>query len=135
MSDASRARIFEYARNKPWELVEEIDHPAGRARAHDLVVDRAGTVRQSGTGTRAAMAPHTDASDVEQRRFARQLGELLQRGFNEHRYHALVVAAPPRFLGFLRKELSDPVQRTVRETVDKDLTHLDMRELADRLTE
>lgn len=39
------------------------------------------------------------------RTFAKEVGRYLDRARNEHRYDQLVLVAPPKFLGALRKEL------------------------------
>ena len=128
--DSSRARILSYAKKAdPWDQVEEIDNPAGRARRNDLVTDRPGRVRQSGTGAKAGLEPHTDPTDVERHRFAARLGEMLQHGFDLRDYSALVLVAPPALLGELRKELSDPVRRIVTTEIGKDYAGLSLREL------
>ena len=133
--DASRARLFSFDPKKDaLSAVDRIDNPAGRARTHEIVSDKPGQVRQSGRkGQLAAMAAPTDPADVEMQRFARRLGKLLEKGFDDHRFGRLVLVAPPRFLGLLRDELSAPVARCVHETVDKSLVTLEERDLLKRL--
>ena len=125
--DASRARVFGFGKIvEPWTLVEDLSNPVGRARTSSLVEDKAGHM---GPGSQ----PRSDPTSVEEERFARRLGELLECGFDEHQYGNLVLVAPPRFLGLLRGSLSAPVARRVTASVDKDLTRCDARELRDRL--
>jgi protein required for attachment to host cells len=125
--DASRARVLAFDRaHEPWTVVEDLSHPAGRARSRELVDDKAGRM---GPGSQ----PRTDPASTEEARFAHRLGGLLERGFDDHRYGDLVLVAPPRFLGLLRTSLTAPVARRVTTTVDKDLTRTDPRELRDRL--
>jgi protein required for attachment to host cells len=126
VSDASRARVFAFDKEgDPWRLVEEVEHPLGRARTSDLVSDRAGRQRQVGP----AMAAPTDPAEAESHRFAERLAHLLQKGSDEHRFGRLVLVAPPRFLGYLRDVLREPVARHVVLSLDKDYTHMDEREL------
>lgn len=134
--DAGRARVLSYEKHrKTWDIVEAIDHPAGRARTIDLVGDKPGRVQQSGhSATRPGMEPQTDPSDVVAERFARRLGGMLEDGRNENRFSRLVLVAPPRFLGLLRKELeATPVAEHVAASIDKDYTRFDLRELEERL--
>jgi protein required for attachment to host cells len=129
VGDASRARVFALDKEDgPWQLVEEIDHPPGRARVSELVSDRAGRQRQSSVRT-PPLASHTDAAEQESHRFAERLGHLLQKGYDERRFAGLVLVAPPRFLGYLRGVLRDPVTRQVVASLDKDYTHHDERDL------
>jgi len=134
--DASRARIFQYEKkDDPWTMVDEIDHPAGRAHVSDLVTDKRGRVQQVGGGgsLRPGMEPRTDPSDVEAERFAHRLGGLLTKAHDDHRCESVVLVAPPRFLGLLRKTLPPGVERSVSATIGKDYTQHESRDLQKRL--
>jgi protein required for attachment to host cells len=129
VGDASRARVYALEKeNGPWSLVEELDNPAGRARTSELVSDRAGRQRQSGART-PPLESHMDAAEQESLRFAERLGHVLQKGYDGHRYGRLVLVAPPRFLGYLRSVLREPVARHVVASFDKDYTHHEERDL------
>jgi protein required for attachment to host cells len=126
VSDASRARIFAFDKDDgPWGLVEQLEHPLGRARTSDLVSDRAGRQRQVGP----PVSQQTDPAEQESHRFAERLGHVLQKGNDEHRFARLVLVAPPRFLGYLRGILREPVARHVVASLDKDYTLQDEKEL------
>jgi len=131
VSDASRARIFSFDKEDgPWSLHEQLDHPLGRARPSDLVSDRAGRTGQGGHGSRTpALEAQTDPSEHESHRFAEKLCHVLQKGYDEHRYARLVLVAPPRFLGYVRGVLREPVARHVVASFDKDYTQIDEKEL------
>jgi protein required for attachment to host cells len=94
----------------------------------ELVSDRAGRQRQRTAGT-PPLASHTDAAEQESHRFAERLADLLRKGYDERRYAALLLVAPPRFLGYLRGVMRDPVTRQIVASLDKDYTRLDEREL------
>ena len=127
--DASRARVFTFDKSHdPWTLLEDLSNPAGRARSHELVEDKAGHL---GPGSQ----PRTDPASAEEEKFASRLGRLLETGFDGHRYGDVVLVAPPRFLGHLRASLSPPVARRVTASIDKDLTRADPRELRERLAD
>ncbi len=126
VGDASRARIFGFEKEDgPWVLVEQIEHPLGRARTSELVTDRAGRQRQTGP----ALEGHMDPAEHESHRFAEKLGHVLGKGFDDHRFARLFLVAPPRFLGYLRGVLREPVLRQVAKSVDRDYTHHEEREL------
>ncbi len=57
---------------------------------------------------------------VEAQRFARHLATLLEKGVDEHRYDRLILAAAPEFLGMIRRELPDKVERRVYDAIAKD---------------
>lgn len=126
VGDASRARIFSLEKDDgPWALVEQIENPLGRARTSELVSDRAGRQRQTGP----SLEVQTDPAEHESHRFAEKLAHALQKGYDERRFARLVLAAPPRFLGYLREVMKEPVLRQVVASLDKDYTQLDEREL------
>jgi protein required for attachment to host cells len=143
--DASRAHLFEEA--KPggrWSPVAAFEHPESRARVTDLVADvqgrkpvggpRAGIhTPPGGFHGRPGAEPDTDPREAEAMKFARELAAVLDKGLDDHAYDALVLAAPPHFLGLLKETLGDQVGKHVVETLDKDLATLEPREIEARL--
>ena len=119
--DASRARICSFGGAfAQWHVVEQLENPAGRAHVADLVSDQPGTVRQSGTGARPTMTPHTDPGEAGRERFARDLVAHVERAHREGIFEHLVVVAPPRFLGRLRRHFSDSFTHVIAAQIDKD---------------
>lgn len=124
VGDASRARIFAGSEaGASWSVVEDLDFPAGRERVHDLVTDHPGSMRQSGAkGTKAGMTPPTDPKEKEAMRFARTLADRLRKGRLDREYDALVLVAPPHFLGMLRGELDNVTAGLVVKSHHHDYT-------------
>ena len=60
---------------------------------------------------------------------ARRVGDYLEKARTDHRYEALVVIAPPNFIGALRKEMGKEVEKLVAGEASKDLSGLSEREL------
>jgi len=139
VADASRARLFRREEETAkLVLVEEWEHPSSRARNRDLMADRPGRTSSGGPVSkgRAAFAYGTDPQEVEAEKFARELGDKLAQAFDTHSFDALVITAPPKFLGLLRQTLdthTDHVARRVIGFFDKDYTELDPKQLAERL--
>ena len=145
--DASRAHLFRTSpRGHPYELIASFDHPEGRARVSDLVSDANGRKPVGGSrgvgvvrsrpggfhGTPGVEAD-TDPKDVEAQRFARDLAAALERGLDAHAYEALVLVAPPRFLGLVKATVSFQVAKRVEGTIDKDLAAMEPREIERRV--
>jgi protein required for attachment to host cells len=129
VANRATARIF--AAGSPLGAIDEIEtliHPAGRAPEQSLVTDRPGR-----THDRAGAGPHSDRETVqhdhEAATFAGEIAACLAKGREADRYGTLVIAAPPAFLGELRKKLDAQTQSLVTLELDKDLAHLDAREL------
>ncbi|WP_437874765.1 host attachment protein [Sorangium sp. So ce513] len=148
VSDASRAQLYrEEPAGKGFTLLESYSHDESRARVRDLMADAhgrkpngtpGGNGHITGGGTylgRPGVAPDTDPKDVEKQKFAQELAEVLEKGLNEHAYDALVLIAPPQFLGLLRGTVSKQVSNHIESTVDKDLSWLDGPRLTERLRE
>lgn len=134
LADASRARIC-----RSDELLTHLEevgdkfHPESRMHAGELLSDDRGRMRNmAGVGT--AMDAHTDPADVEHGRFAAELAHTLLRGLEQGRYERLVIAAPPRFLGMLRGELSPRVQKTVVAEIHHDYVHKPLHEVSALIT-
>jgi protein required for attachment to host cells len=132
------ARVFENnGPGKGLRLVEEEDHPAGRARDQDFDADRPGRSfqRNAGDSRRSAMsrseAPHRRAVAD----FARQLAAKLGHARTQNLYERLVLVAPPTFLGLLRSSLDAPTTQRVVGSLAKDLATSDENDLAKRLGE
>jgi protein required for attachment to host cells len=124
VGDASRARIFLGSEaSDSWSLVEDLDFPPGRERIHDLVTDHPGSTKQSGAkGTKVGMTPPTDPKEKEAIRFARTLAGRLKKGRTGKEYDALVLVAPPHFLGMLRGELDRDTAHLVVKSQHHDYT-------------
>jgi protein required for attachment to host cells len=81
------------------------------------------------------MEPKTDIHEVQRDAFAREIAQMLNLAGHNNEFDALVLAAPPAFLGDLRKHLSDAVAGRVSGELDKNLTSAAERELPGRLQE
>jgi protein required for attachment to host cells len=135
VANRATARIF--AAESPLGAIDEIEtlvHPAGRVPEQSLVTDRPGR-----TYERAGAGPHSDPDTVQQDHetatFAGEVAAALAKGREADRYGTLIISAPPAFLGELRKHLDARTQSLVTLELDKDLAHLDARELRAHLPE
>jgi len=103
---------------------------AGKLRSRELKSDRPGrSVSSSRTGVRHAIEPKHDHHKMEKHRFTRVLSKTLDDALARGAFDDLVMVAPSRSLGELRKLLPDQVKARVHMEVPKDLT----RESADGL--
>jgi protein required for attachment to host cells len=134
VGNASRARLFatDAKAEGDWLLVEEFQHDESRAKALDLFNQpdnpNAGTLSKPTTENEPSAR-----KAVEHERFARELSEYLDKGFDQHNFDKLVIAAPPEFLGRIRKVLSSRVKQRVLLDVDADYSNVPARELPERV--
>ena len=99
-----------------------------RKREHDDAADRdmkrdgpGRTFDASGGAGRSAYQ-ETDFHQLEEDRFAAETAELLKRRALTNDYEQLIIVAPPKTLGELRKHYHKEVQKRLAAEVAKDLT-------------
>lgn len=125
VADASRARLFRAETPRgPLVELEDAVHSASRLQDHELLSDRGGRAVDTQGHHRHGMEAPTDPHDQEAQRFAHELAERLHVHHNAHDFDGLVLVAPPRFLGFLRKALDEQVAKQVLASLDRDLTRV-----------
>lgn len=132
IADGSRARLFARDDEGALSLVQEFDHPEGRAHPGDLSLDQ-GRTRQTGSATFASERDERAARwKQEMARFAKRLAGTLEQGAVGGRFDELVLVVPPQFLGLLRSKLHPKVEERILTTLTKDLTDLSEHELKQR---
>jgi protein required for attachment to host cells len=130
VADSVRARIFEAHRHSPGlRPVLPYDLMGSREHDRDRWADRAGQTHQSAGHGAHAMAAQTNPMDHEHELLAREVARVLAHGRNQHRVDAIVLVAPPEFLGRLRQAI-DPQTRALVVAEDaRDLSRLPEHEL------
>jgi len=99
------------------EQVLERDNPPTREQG----TDRPGRSSASVGVARSAME-ETDWHDIAEERFAGELADALYRHAQADRFEKLVIIAPPKILGNLRKVLHAEVSARVAAEIPKELT-------------
>jgi protein required for attachment to host cells len=99
------------------ETAQEQSNPATR----DQATDSAGQSSSPQGAARSSVEP-TDFHQLEEDRFAAEAADLLKRRALANDYESLIVVAPPRTLGELRKHYHVEVSQRLAGEIDKDLT-------------
>ncbi len=99
------------------EKAQEQDNPATR----DQATDSAGRASSPQGGVQSSVEP-TDFHQIEEDRFAADAADFLKTGALKNRYDSLIVIAPPKTLGELRKHYHKEVTSRLKGELDKDLT-------------
>ncbi len=129
-ADESRAKVLQVMdREDRLMEVEDLANPAGRAQDRELQTDAEPRFNGRAGGGPASDSERQGAVEHSARMFAKELGRYLDHARVEHRFDQLVLVAPPKFLGALRKELHKEVEKLVAEELPKDLSWLNAREL------
>jgi protein required for attachment to host cells len=133
VGNASRMRLFSAdERGEDWKLLEELRHDDSRAHNLDLQEQR----ENPNAGTLHGPSPETAPDgrrELEHERFARELSARLDRGVDAHTFERLILAAPPDFLGKLRKALSKRTLQRLMLDLDADYSNVPARELPRRV--
>lgn len=89
-------------------------------------VARGGSMHAQGGGAQFAPSrgsfEETDFHQLEEDRFAADTAEMLRKRALANEFESLIVVAPPRTLGELRKHYHKEVQKRLVGELDKDLT-------------
>jgi protein required for attachment to host cells len=99
------------------EHAEERSNPPTREQA----TDAAGGASSTQGAARSSMEP-TDFHQLEEDRFAADAADMLKRRALSNDFESLIVVAPPRTLGELRKHYHKEVSARLSGELDKDLT-------------
>lgn len=130
IADASRARVLSADELfGDLQVVSELVHPASRLHTSELMSDDRGRVRTYGGSAGTAYEPNSDPAENEHAAFSREVADALLAGLDAHSYQQLVIAAPPRFLGMLRDDLSPRVAAKVTVEINHDYTKTPLHEL------
>jgi protein required for attachment to host cells len=100
------------------------DNPATR----DQGTDAPGRAFASRGGPRSSLET-TDWHELEKERFADRIAETINKAAETGEMKEVVLIAPPRVLGELRKHLSLKAQAKVKGEIDKDLTRHPISEI------
>lgn len=134
VADAGKARIFANlgVGKGIIEVTEgEVTNPLPKTR--EIGSDKPGRAFESANSARHAMAPRADWHEQAKEAFAKELAEWLRAALQAKSYDQLVIAAPPKMLGSLRRHLDPKVAKALAGEIDKDLTNSTPAELEEQL--
>ena len=133
--DGAKALVLENAgsRKTPHLRTREVyQHDDPKTR--ELGTDRPGRSFSSVGHGRSAME-QTDWHDQAEQRFLARLAARLDKAVLGGETPSLIVVAPPRAIGMLRKEFSTHVRQAIRAEVEKDYVMMPIDEITRHLAE
>ena len=134
VTNASLARILRRdSARTPLVPVETMSHEQSRMRGTELATDRPGSEAADNSHGVNHFEPRTDRRRIEHRRFAREIAARLDKGLAAHEFDSLAVFASNPFLGELKAQLSDAVEKKVALVFSNDFTSLGLAEIEERL--
>ncbi len=133
VAEASRARFLFRKELGPLTEGETLEHPEGRM--HPGVLEEAGEGAQH-ESTKTSLRrtdPQTPTSEKYARRFADEVASRMKSLRTSGEAEQFILAAEPRFLGYLRGSLDGPTADSVVESVAKDYSDASAEDLARKL--
>jgi len=133
VADSAKAMFFalsaengnRFLKSSADTMVSHLAHHAG-----DLKSDKPGrSFASAGGAARHAVEPHHDYHKLEKHDFARAVVQFLEKSFDAHKFERLVLVAPERSLGEMRKLLPHKMQTSVWHEIAHDFTKLDAAEI------
>jgi protein required for attachment to host cells len=100
------------------ERKREQEVPADR----DLKTSEAGRTFDASGGAGRSAYEETDFHQLEEDRFAAETAELLKKRALRNDFDSLIIVAPPKTLGELRKHYHKEVEKRITGEIAKDLT-------------
>ena len=134
VADGARARV--YRNDGPGKGLVALPDQAASITippTRDLGTDRPGRTHDRFGPARHAMAPRADWHTAEKRAFAASLAERLGEVERQGAFDRLILVAPPKTLGDLRKACGAHVRDKVAGEISKDLTHATDSEIAEQV--
>lgn len=130
LADGAHARFLEH-RGPGSGFIENTSLELSREarRSGEIMSDRPGRSFSSSGHGRSAMEPPTDAAEKEEVDFMRIVAEAIAKAHAAKRFERLIVAAPPRALGELRKALPKHVSDAITAELHKDLVHQPLNDI------
>jgi protein required for attachment to host cells len=101
-----------------FSMTKMLKHPASRLKEKDLVSDRPGRYKSSGSA-RGAFVDRANHHTQEHTKFATKIADFLKK--NEGSYGQIIICSEPNFLGKLKAQLTDSVSELVEHYIDKNL--------------
>jgi protein required for attachment to host cells len=130
--DGRKALLFQNEGDVEYPILtarEVFEHQLDANR--DIQSDKPGRVQEMATSARSAIEP-VDHHDLEEKAFLAQVANRLGALVNAGRVHHLVVVAPPRALGALRKHYSPALRAAIRAEIDQDLVKMPVAEIQEK---
>lgn len=113
--------------------VTDKHNPSHIEQATDLAGAAMGT-RKSGAQWGGGNMDEVDFHQLEEDRFAAETADLLKKRALANEFESLIVIAPPRTLGELRKHYHKEVSQRLAAEIDKDLTGHTVPQIEEALT-
>ena len=123
VADGRKMLLFRNEGDEVYPKLEVVSHEEKIIPgAEDMGSDEPGSNQQFG-GTIKSGYENTDFHQLEEDRFAVETADMLNKRALRNEFAKLIVVAPPKVLGALRKHYHKEVEGRILGEIAKDLTH------------
>jgi protein required for attachment to host cells len=131
--DGAKALVLENSgtRKSPNLKTKEV-YQQDDLKTHELGTDKPGRASSSVGSARSAVE-QTDWHDQQEQRFLAKLAERLDKAVLGGEMPSLIVVAPPRAIGMLRRQFTSHVRQAIRAEVEKDYVKMPVDEITRHL--
>jgi protein required for attachment to host cells len=131
--DGAKALVLENAgtRKTPNLKTKEV-YQQNDPKTHEIGADKPGRAFNSVGNGRSAME-QTDWHDQEEQRFLTTLAARLDKAVLGGETPSLIVVAPPRAIGVLRRQFTSHVRQAIRAEIEKDYVKMPVDEITRHL--
>lgn len=120
-----QAKFFIYdVDQKGLRFIHLLDNPLGDVKRSELIRKEAGTGLRSTSRNSTARYAETKRHDPKEQvqiQFARSISEFMDKLTDRVKFDSITVVAEPHFLGKLRAEFSESLNKVITEWIAKDL--------------
>lgn len=120
VAESSHGILFtKDAQSSELKKLEQFEHPEGKLRSKDLGTDQPGRLKSGVAAGKHGLSEEVSPHESEQRKFIHFLVDYLDQHFEQRDFHELMIVAPPKFLGELRKALPPKLTSAVVQELTK----------------
>lgn len=135
VADHQHARFFENdGPGHGIQAIEDLSLDTHLHRNSEILSDHAGRSVSTRNGQHHIVGASGDPHQQEGFAFMRRVADIASDRANDQAYDRLILIAPPRALGELRKTLSDSAKRKVIAELNEDLTKATIPEILKHLS-
>jgi protein required for attachment to host cells len=136
VSDGRKALLLENAGDGAFpNLAAREVHERADAPSRELGSDKPGRAFQAAASTIRSAMDQTDPHEEAEHRFVEQVMDRVHELVRDKVTNGVVIVAPPRVLGLVRKIAKPTVKSAIRAEIGHDYTHLPVYEIEKRLVE
>ncbi|WP_374368998.1 host attachment protein [Dongia sp.] len=130
VADGQRAQIYRYfGATRQAEAEADLAFARDGAPSRAIRTDKAGRMQPSAGSGGAAFSPRADAHDQEEERFLDKVATSVNAAIDAGRCDEIILAAPPRALGHLRRVIPPMMLKRIKAEIDKDFTKTEIAKL------